>query len=402
MINDSNRVVVTGMGCISALGYNLKEFSHAIFAGTKGIDNISWLNGNSCKGGEVKNYEPLKYFSKREISIHDRFTQFALIACDEAINNSGLCFSGELSNKISVIFGVGAGGVHIQDKGYRDLYINQDKRLDPYIVLAGMNNAAACSIARKYNITGKTLTISTACSSSSNAIGEAFRSIKSGESKVVITGGSEACMTNGMWRAWESMYVMDSDTCRPFCKNRNGVVLGEGSGVLILESLEHAKKRKADIISEVVGYGSSADIHFIKPNPERECMAMQLALSEAHIAADDVDYINAHGTGTKLNDAVETQAIKMAFGDHAKKLKISSTKSMHGHTLGASGALESIATILAQKNSIIPPTINYECLDLECDLNYVPNNAIDHPVNIAVKNSFAFGGVNTSLVFKKF
>lgn len=397
------RVVITGLGMISALGRNVQENWSALREGRSGVAPIAGIDTANLKfknGAEVRGFNPEEHSLKPEFL--DRFAQFAAVAAREAVSQSELIFTPELGLRSAVITGSCLGGQDTQDAGFVELYGKNNQRMHPMSIPRTMANAGASHIATEFGIRGPVYTISTACSSANHAIGQAFWLVRSGVSDVVITGGSEAPFSFGLLKAWEAMRVVSPDTCRPFSRDRKGLILGEGSAMLVLESLEHAQDRGATVLGEVVGFGMSADAaHITKPSAEGAALAITGALSDAQVAPEQVGYINAHGTGTPLNDPTETQAIKLALGAHAAKVSVSSTKSMHGHALGAAGALEGVATVMAIKDSVLPPTANFTEADPECDLDVVPNVAREKKIEFALSNSFAFGGLNAVLLFAR-
>ncbi len=397
------RVVITGLGMISALGRNVQENWDALVAGRSAIRPIQRVDTANLKfknGAEVQGFDP----EQHQLKAHylDRFAQFAAVAAREAGQQAGLQITPELRARSAVITGSCVGGQDTQDAGFVELYAKGNPRMHPMTIPRTMANAAASYISTEFGIHGPVYTISTACSSSNHAVGQAFWLVRSGAVDVAITGGSEAPFSYGLLKAWEAMRVVSPDTCRPFSRDRKGLILGEGAAMLVLESLEHAQARRAMILGEIVGFGMSSDAgHITKPSAEGAAMAMTSALRDAQIAPEHVGYINAHGTGTSLNDSTETAAIKLALGSHTKNIAVSSTKSMHGHALGAAGALEAVATVLALKNNVLPPTANFNEDDPECDLDVIPNRARQQQVEYAMSNSFAFGGLNAVLVFRR-
>ncbi|AEF17391.1 3-oxoacyl-(acyl-carrier-protein) synthase 2 [Thermoanaerobacterium xylanolyticum LX-11] len=408
-----NRVVITGIGAITPIGNNIDDLWNSLINGKSGIDRISRFDVSAYPtklAAEVKDFEPTDYIDKKEAKRMDRFTQFALASAKMALADSGLDLASEDLDRIGVVYGSGIGGIETLENQQNILREKGPGRVSPFFVPMMIANMAAGLISITFGLKGHNETIVNACASSSNAIGDAFKVIERGDADVIVTGGSEAAITPLAIAGFCSMKAMSTNedpktACRPFDAKRDGFIMGEGSATLVLESLDHALKRGAKIYCEIVGYGATADAyHITAPAPlgEGAAKAMKLALKDAGISPDDIDYINAHGTSTEYNDKYETMAIKNIFGEHAYKLKISSTKSMTGHMLGASGAVEAVATILAIKNGIVPPTINYETPDPECDLDYVPNKALKMDVNYALSNSFGFGGHNASLVFKKY
>ncbi|MBE0069790.1 beta-ketoacyl-ACP synthase II [Thermoanaerobacterium thermosaccharolyticum] len=408
-----NRVVITGIGAITPIGNSIDELWDSLINGRSGIDKVTGFDVSSYPtklAAEVKDFEPTEYIDKKEAKRMDRFTQFALASAKMALIDSGLDLEKEDLDRIGVIYGSGIGGIETLENQQNILKEKGPGRVSPFFVPMMIADMAAGLISITFGLKGHNETIVNACASSTNAIGDAFKVIERGDADVIVTGGSEAAITPLAIAGFCSMKAMSTNddpktACRPFDANRDGFIMGEGSATLILESLEHAIKRGAKIYCEIVGYGATADAyHITAPAPEGAgaARAMKLALKDADIIPEDIDYINAHGTSTEYNDKYETMAIKNVFGQHAYKLKVSSTKSMTGHMLGASGAVEAVATVLAIKNGIVPPTINYETPDPECDLDYVPNKALEMEINYALSNSFGFGGHNATLVFKKY
>lgn len=409
-----NRVVVTGLGVISPLGVGVPTFWSNLVAGVSGVGRITLFNpeGYSTQiAAEVKSFDPAGFFEKKEARRLDRFTQFALVATKEAIADARLPLEEIDRDRVGVVLGSGIGGIGTLEEQHKVLLNRGPERVSPFFIPMMIANMGAGQIAITYGFRGHNATTVSACASSSNAIGDAFRLLKGGFLDVVVTGGAEAPITPMAVAGFCSMKAMSTrndepeKASRPFDAQRDGFVIGEGAGVLILETLEHALRRGAKIYAEVAGYGCSCDAYHISaPDPEGKgaALAMELALKEAGMSGEEVDYINAHGTGTPLGDRLETMAIKQVFGRFGKKLAVSSTKSMTGHLLGAAGGLEAVVCILAIENGIIPPTTNYEFPDPECDLDYVPNKARASPVEVAMTNSLGFGGHNVSLLFKKY
>ncbi len=405
------KVVVTGLGVVSPSGNSPEELFGNLMAAKSGVRRISAAYAeklNNKISAEV-DFNPLVFFPKKMVSL-DRTSQMALAAALQAWKDSGLVLDGRENPRAGVFIGTGMGGAQSVDEISIQLYIEGKTRVSPLSIVKIMSNAAASHISINYKFSGPCLTYSTACSSSSVAIGEAYRQIKYGLIDTAFAGGTE-CITNfASFKCWESLGVLakeDPDdfaaSCKPFAKNRSGFVLGEGAAVIMLEEMESAKRRGARIYGEVVGFGSTSDAHHITgPTVDGQARAIQLALEEAEIVPEDVDYINAHGTATAANDVVETQAIKKAFGDSAYKVPASSTKSMHGHLIGAGGAVEFVISLLAIKNGAIPPTAHLTVPDPECDLDYVPNegrNGLN--IRTVMSNSFAFGGTNAVLLARK-
>ena len=399
------RVAVTGLGVISALGHDTASFWEALRAGRSGIAPIETVNMTGFRfrnGAEVRAYDPARHFESAQLDVLDRFAQFALIAARQAIHDSGIVFTPELRARTAVITGSSLGGQSTQDAQFVEIYRRNSTRVHPLTIPRTMANAAASHISMEFGISGPAFTLSTACSSANHAIGQAFWMVRNGAAEVAITGGSEAPFSYGLLRAWEAMRVIAPDTCRPFSRDRRGMILGEGSAMLVLEPLERARARGARVHAEIVGFGMSSDAgHITTPSADGPARAMQAALCDAATPSESVGYINAHGTGTVNNDSTETQAIRLTFGSHADKLAVSSTKSMHGHALGAAGALEAVATLLALRCGILPPTANFTAPDPACDLDVIPNQPRPAQVEYALSNSFAFGGLNAVLAFRR-
>ena len=406
------RVAVTGMGIISSCGNNINDFSANIMAGKSGVRKISseYSNLLSAKIAAEVDFNPSDYFDKKQVSYLDRVNQFALVAASEAWKDAALSLDAKEKERSGVYMGTGLGGANAIEDGYVRLFRENADRVKPLSVLMIMNNASASYISIEYGLTGPCLTISTACASSANAIGEAFRQIRDGYADVMLAGGAESFLTYGVFRCWEALRVLaaedpddPSKSCKPFSRNRSGLVLGEGAAVVVLEEMERAVRRGAPLYAEILGYGSTSDaFHITKPSFEGQAQAISGAIREAGVSPEDIDYINAHGTATQWNDLLETQAVKKVFGDHAYKVPVSSTKSMHGHTIGAAGAIELIVSLLAIKNQAIPPTINLDQPDPDCDLDYIPNiGRRGVQVNTVMSNSFAFGGTNAVLIARR-
>ncbi len=399
------RVVVTGIGVISGLGKDRVSFQKALQDGRCGIGpitNTECLDLRFRNGAEVRCYDPADHFSLKEADMIDRFAQFAVVAAREAVCQSGLEWSTELRENAAIVTGSCVGGQATENQGFWDVYKMGKTRVHPMTIPKTMANAGASAISLEFGITGPAFTISTACSSSAHALGQAFALVRSGMCDVALSGGSEAPFSYGILKAWEAMRVVSPTLCRPFSKDRNGMVLGEGAAMMVLESLDHALARGAKPIAELAGFGMSSDAHHItQPSAEGAAKAVCMALRCAGIAPEQVGYVNAHGTGTTANDIAETTALHLAFGAHARKLAISSTKAMHGHTLGAAGALESAAAILALSTGTLPPTIHFNERDPECDLDYIPNCPRKSEVEYAISNSFAFGGLNAVLAWRR-
>lgn len=400
------KVVITGLGCISALGHDASTNWQAMCEGQCGIDQLVLEPAELFKSSlaaQVTSFPSRDNFSHHEITRLDRFSLFALTTAREAIADSGLEFSTELQQRTAVIMGSAVGGMSSLDDGFKRLYRDNKRRLDPLTVPRVMLSAASSAISMAYGIRGPCFSVSSACSSANHAIAQALQMVRSGMVDIAITGGSEACLTPGLIKSWGALKVLTNDTCRPFCLDRSGMVLGEGAGVLVLESLQHAKQRGAKIYAELAGCGLSSDASdLLKPDFKGASQAMLSALEDGELLTSDIKYINAHGTGTRINDVSETQALHKVFDSHAGKLAISSTKSMHGHALGAAGAIEAVATVKTIFEGIIPPTANFTRPDPECDLDYIPNRAREQRIDAALSNSFAFGGLNAVVAFRRF
>lgn len=398
------RVVITGQGAISALGRSALETNASMREGKSGISALDFRDVDRLTikiGGQIHGFDPEAHFDRQQIALYDRFTQFALIAAQEAVVQSGLAFDDKLAERTGVILGTAGGGLQTQDENYRTVYEAGKNRVHPFVVPRLMNNAAASHISMTHNLKGPSFTVATACASSNHAISQAFQMVRFGGANVMLTGGSESMLVFGGIKAWEGLRVMSKDGCRPFSANRNGMVQGEGAAVFVLEEYEHAKARGADILAEIVGSGMSSDASdIVMPNKEGAARAIRGALSDAGISAEDVGYINAHGTGTAANDKTECAAVRDALGAHADNIMISSTKSMHGHIIGGTGAIELLACIMALREGVIAPTINHEEEDPDCDLDVVPNTARDAKVSHVLSNAFAFGGLNAVLALK--
>jgi nodulation protein E len=401
-----NRVVITGLGTISPIGQTTKSYWAALTAGDSGFGPPTIFAAerlNTKVVAEVKGFVAEDHFESRQIGLLDRVSQFAVVAAREAITQAGLSFREGLGQRTAAVVGSGIGGQTTQDDAFKRIYGENAARVHPLIIPRTMPNAPASQISMFFGIKGPTYAVSTACASATHSIGQAFHLVRAGLVTCAVTGGAEAQLTHGTVKAWEAMRIVAPDTCRPFSRERKGMVLGEGAAILVLESLDHATARSAHILGEIVGFGMSADAgDLTAPDPDGMVRAMTAALAEAALPLDAVDYVNAHGTGTTANDAAETAALHKAFGAHAPRLAISSTKSMVGHALGAAGALEAVATVMALHDGTVPPTMNYLGPDPACDLDYVPNEARRRPLHVALSNSFAFGGLNAVLMFRRF
>jgi len=399
------RVVVTGLGAVSALGLTVDELWRAMAEGRSGIGPIDGFDVSQLRfknGAQVRGFEPERMFDRKARELLDRFAQLLLVATREAVRSSGLAWDDELRGRTAVVTGSCLGGQLTEERAYWDLFHEGKPRIEPLTIPRAMANAGASQISMELGISGPCFTLSTACSSSAHAVGLAFWMVRQGMADAAIAGGSETPFTWANLKAWEALRVVAPEVCRPFSKDRQGLVLGEGGAALILETLERAEARGAPILAEVTGCGMSSDAHHITlPLAEGAAKALTACLEDAGLRPEEVDYINAHGTGTQANDPMEARAIRQVFGDHTDRLAVSSTKSMHGHTLGAAGALECAATVLALKEGLIPPTIGFTAPDPECDLDVVPNTARRAEIRNALSNSFAFGGLNVVLAFRR-
>jgi len=400
-----NRVVITGAGTINALGASVAETCEAMKEGRCGIGTLEFQDVDRLAikiGGQVKNFDAEAQFNRQQMALFDRFTQFTLVAAREALAQSGLVFSGELAATSGVILGNSGGGMTTLDANYRTVYEDGKNRVHPFVVPKLMNNAAASHVSMEYNLKGPSFTVSTACASSNHAMSQAFNMVRSGMAKAMVTGGSESMLCFGGVKAWEGLRVMSKDACRPFSANRNGMVQGEGAAIFVFEDYAHAKARGAEILAEVVGFAMSSDAaDIVMPSKQGAALAISGALKDAGISAGQVGYINAHGTGTAANDKTECAAVADVFGADADQLMISSTKAMHGHLIGGTGAVELLACIMALREGVIAPTIGYEEADPECALDVVPNEAREAKVDYALSNAFAFGGLNAVLALKR-
>ena len=401
-----HRVVVTGWGVLSSIGHTAEAYWSNLSRGVCGIAPATIIPTDQLAQkvvAEVKDYDPLKHFDERALSPLDRVAQFGVIAAREAVAHSGISFDGGLAEQTATIIGCGVGGQSTQDENYRRLYRDNARRLHPLTIPRLMVNAPASQISMHCGLRGPAFVVASACASATHAIGLAFQMVRSGGAPCAVTGGAEACIAFGTMKGWEALRVLAPDTCRPFSRDRKGLVIGEGAAVLVLESLEHAQQRSANILGEIVGFGMSADAgDLLSPDAGGMVRAINGALTDGGLAPSDIQYVNAHGTGTAANDETETQALKLAFGTHASKLAMSSNKSMIGHSLGAAGALELVATLMSMREGLAPPTVNYLGPDPGCDLDCVPNEARAMRIDAALSNSFAFGGLNAVLAVRRF
>lgn len=399
------RVVVTGIGVVSAIGNNAGEFARSLAEGKAGIGPLTKFSPEQIRmkvGAEVSGFRAADHFDERSLGWLDPFSHFGIAAAREAIADSGIEFTEELGERSGAVTGSCLGGKETEDDLYRELYEKNRSRFPPTVIPAVMANSVASHVAMENGLTGATFTLSTACSSANHAIGNAFWLVRQGTLDAVVTGGSEAPFALGNIKAWEAMRVVSPDTCRPFSKDRSGMVLGEGAAMFVIEELEHARARGAKIYAEIAGFGMSADAHHLTmPLVAGAAKAMSAALDDARMPPEKIGYINAHGTATQANDAMESAAIRTVFGERTDEIYVSSTKSMHGHALGAAGALEAAATALALHTGVLPPNINFNEPDPECDINVIRNTAIEARPEAAMSNSFAFGGLNAVLAFKR-
>lgn len=410
----NRRVVITGLGIISPIGIGIEQFFSALKEGKCGIDNVTRFDteGYDAKiAGEVKDFDPLEYIDKKEAKRMDRYTQFAVAASKMAVSSSKLNLEEIDNSRFGVCIGSGIGGMETLEAQHQTLKEKGPGRVSPFFVPMMISNIAAGNVSIAFNAKGPNITVVTACASGTNAIGEAYKIIQRGDAELMISGGTEASITPLAFAGFCAMKALSTrnddpkSASRPFDKERDGFVMSEGAGILILEELEHALKRGAHIYAEMAGYGTAGDAyHITAPDPEGDgaYRAMQAAVSDAGIKPEEIDYINAHGTSTEMNDKLETMAIKRLMGEYAKDVTISSTKSMTGHMLGAAGAIEAAACIMAINENVIPPTINYTIPDENCDLNYAPNKSVNKNVEYAMSNSLGFGGHNATIILKKY
>lgn len=402
----SRRVVVTGIGVVSSLGVGLEAHCQGLSEGRSGIKPMQRLDASELSikiGAEASEFDGEAIFSRSELAICDRVTQMALVAGAEATRSAGLEIIERDAAKFGVVLGCSMGGMQTCDDNFALIYRDRKPRVHPFTVPRQMANAPASHLSMTHGLKGASWVVSTACASSNHAIGQAFHLVRSGVLDGALTGGAEAGLTFGVLRAWEGLRVMSKDACRPFSRNRSGMVQGEGSAIIVIETLERAKARGAPILCEIVGFGASADAgDIVQPSQEGAERAMRGALDDAGLAPEAIGYVNAHGTATAINDKTETAAIRKVFGAHADELVVSSTKSMHGHAIGAAGALEFVAAMMALRDGVIAPTINYEEPDPDCDLDVAPNEAREKRVDAALSNSFAFGGLNAVIAAKAF
>ncbi len=398
------RVVITGQGTVNPLGLDVAATLDAMSRGVCAIGPLDIVDVERLLiqiGAQVQGFDPAEHFSKNKLSLYDRFTQFALVAAREAMAQSGLEIDDALGDLSGVILGSAGGGLQTQEDNYRAVFEQGKNRVHPFVVPRLMHSSAASHLSMEFGLRGPCYSVSTACASSNHAMGQAFHLIRGGGASVVLTGGSESMLSFGGIKAWEGLRVMSKDGCRPFCATRNGMVQGEGAAVFVFEEFEHARARGADILAEVAGFAMNSDAgDIVMPNREGAARAMCGALRDGSLNPEDIGYINAHGTGTTANDKVETAAIVDVFGSKADKLMVSATKSMHGHLIGGTGAVELLACIAALRDGMIAPTVGYRAPDPACDLDIVPNTARQQKVTATLSNAFAFGGLNAVLALR--
>ncbi len=398
------RVVITGAGTINPLGHGVPATLEAMREGRCAIGPLEMRDVERLGvriGAQVRGYDPEAHWNRQQIALYDRFTQFTLIAAREAIAQSGLVFTGELADRSGVVLGTSGGGLTTQDENYRAVYEEGKNRVHPFVVPKLMNNAACSHVSIEHNLRGPSFTVATACASSNHAMGQAFALVRAGLAPVMVTGGSEAMLCFGGVKAWEGLRVMSRDACRPFSATRSGMVQGEGAGVFVFEDRERAMARGAEVLAEVAGFAMSSDAgDIVMPSRSGAARAIRGAVRDAGVPPEAVGYVNAHGTGTAANDKTECAALSDVFGAHADRLMVSSTKSMHAHLIGATGAVELLACIMAVRDGVIAPTIGYEEPDPECALDVVPNEAREAQVEVAISNAFAFGGLNAVLALR--
>ncbi len=399
------RVVITGAGSVNPLGANVADTWAAMQAGVCGIGPLTCRDVERLSvqvGAEIRGFAPENHFAKSKLALLDRFSQIALCAAREAVLQSGLVITDSLGLRAGVILGTAGGGNITVDENYRAVYEEGKNRVHPFVVPRLMHNAATSHLAMEFGLRGASFTVSTACASSNHAMGQAFQLLRAGAADVMLAGGSESMLCFGGIKAWEGLRVMARDTCRPFSRDRSGMVQGEGGAVFVFETLEHAKARGAEILAEVAGFGMSSDARdIVMPDLDGPVRAMRAALDDAGLPPEAVDYVNAHGTGTAANDRTEAQALHVVLGAKAGEVPVSSTKSMHGHLIGGTSAVELLACLMAIRESVIAPTVNHREPDPEILLDVVPNTARRARVDVAMSNAFAFGGLNATLVLKR-
>jgi nodulation protein E len=406
MMMERRRVAITGIGVISALGNDREQFWDGLSAGRHGFGTLEGIDLAALRfnnGGQVRGYDAEQHFEPRQADLLDRFAQFATVAAREAVRDAGLDGDLPMGERAAVLTGSCVGGQTTQETGFHGIFLEGRQRPPPLTIPKIMANAGASQISLEFGITGPGFTTASACSSSNHAIGLAYWMVRHGLVDRAVTGGSEAPFVLGNLKAWDAMRVVAPDVCRPFSRDRKGMMLGEGGAMLVLEPLEEAVARGARIYAEIVGFGMSSDAHHLtQPSPDGGLRAMRAALDDAGVRPEQVGYVNAHGTGTAVNDPIETRGIRELLGAHADRVAVSSTKSMHGHTLGAAGAIEAAATALALHHRVLPPTANHLGPGPDCDLDVIPNEARPAQVEVALSNSFAFGGLNAVLALRSY
>ncbi len=399
------RVVITGQGTINALGQNVAGTLEAMREGRCGIGPLEFRDVERLSiriGGQVRGYEPEAHYSRKQLAMFDRFTQFALLAANEAMGQAGLEFEGALADRAGVVLGNSGGGMNTLDESYREVFEERKNKVHPFVVPKLMNIAPSSHISIKWNLRGPVFTLAAACASSNHAMGQAMMLIRAGMADVMVTGGTESMLCFSGIKAWEGLRVMSREAIRPFSKGRNGMVQGEGAAIFVFEEYEHARARGAEILAEVTGFAMNSDASdIVMPSQEGATRAIRDALDDACLNPADIGYVNAHGTGTRANDRIECAAVADAFGAHADRLMISSTKSMHGHLIGGTGAVELLAAIMALREGVIAPTIGFLEPDPDCPLDVVPNEARQAKVDAVLSNAFAFGGLNAVLALGK-
>ena len=398
------RVVITGAGTLNPLGADTAQTCAALRAGKCAIGPLSCRDVARLTiqiGAEIRGFDPAAHFARNSLSLLDRFSQIALVSARQAVAQSGLEIDAALGLRAGVVMGTAGGGNLTVDDNYRTVYEEGKNRVHPLVVPRLMHNAAASHISMEFGLKGPSWTVSTACASANHAMGQAFHMVRGGGADVMLTGGSDAMLGFGGIKAWEGLRVMSRDTCRPFSRDRSGLVQGEGGAVFVFEAFEHAKARGAEILAEVAGFGMSADAgDIVMPDQDGPLRAMRAALADAGLNHEDVDYVNAHGTGTAANDRTEAAALRVLLGDHLDRCPVSSTKSMHGHLIGGTSAVELLACVMALREHVIAPTVNFTEVDPDCALDPVPNDAREARVQVAMSNAFAFGGLNAVLVLR--
>jgi nodulation protein E len=401
----AHRVVITGQGAVSALGMTADDVVTAMLNGECAITQMEFADVDRLSvqiGAQIKGFDPNTRFTRSEQALYDPFTQYALIAAGEAMAQSGLVLDEELSLQTGVVLGSAGGGLQTQDQNYKTVYEDGKNRVHPFVVPRLMMNAASSHVSMTFGAKGPCFTVSTACASSNHAMGQAFNMVRSGMAKAMLTGGSDSMLCFGGIKAWEGLRVLSPDGCRPFCETRNGMVQGEGAAVFVFEEFEHAKARGANILAEVAGFSMTADAaEIVVPNVEGAARAMAASVKDAGLNADQIGYVNAHGTATAVNDKTEVAALRSAFGIASESMAISSTKSMHGHVMGGTGAIELLSCIAAVKDGVLAPTVNVRKLDSDCNVDVIANSARETPVEAVISNAFAFGGLNAVITLKR-